>query len=374
MKTENKVGLSYGQRESRSYLWVALALSLVAVGCGGGAQEGAGDAGSEAEDVGQVAARVVNVEVMPVQPVAFTRTVRLTGAVRAMRDVVVSAEEAGVVRQVVLDKGNRIRAGQTIVRLGDEILQAQVQTARAQADLAREVWERRKRLYEEDKIGSELSYLEAKYASEQAQGTLKALEERLARTVVRAPIRGILEERLVEIGAVVGPGTPVARIVQIDTVKVWAGVPERYALGVVAGAAATVTFDLLEGDSFVGTVTYVGVAVDPDSRTFPIELTLANPGSQVKPETIAEITVVQEEMSGAIVVPRQALVTTEGGHVAFVIAGDGENAYAQRKPVEISVSQGNDVVIGTGVNEGDRLVVVGQQELTDGDQVRVVER
>jgi len=259
--------------------------------------------------------RVVNVEVERIVPRSFTRSINLPGVAMAMRDVVVSAEEAGVVRRIVRDKGQPIRTGQAIVRFDDAILRAQVQSAAAQAQYDEEVWERRKKLYEEDSIGSELSYHEAHYTAEQSRGNLAALQERLARTTVSAPISGILNDRLVEIGSAVSPGMAVARIVQTDTVRVVAGAPERFALDLPVGAAATVTLDVLADQAFEGAVTYVGAVVDADSRTFPIELTLPNPDALIKPGMIAEISVVQEEIVDAIVVPQQALVAMEDGRL-----------------------------------------------------------
>ena len=326
--------------------------------------------GAAAEATGYT--RVVNVEVEPVQPRSFTRSISLPGVAMAMREVEVSAEEAGVVRRIVRDKGQPIARGQAIVRLDDAILRAQVQGAAAQALYDEEVWERRKKLYEEDSIGSELSYHEAQYTAEQSRANLAALEERLARTTVLAPISGILNDRLVEIGSAVSPGTAVARIVQTDTIRVVAGAPERFALDLPVGAAATVTLDALADQAFEGAITYVGAVVDADSRTFPIELTLPNPAVLIKPGMIAEISVVQEEIMDAIVVPQQALVAMEEGYVVFVVDGSGEEARAAARRVDISVSQGNDVVVASGLNPGDRLVVVGQQGLTAGDRVRIV--
>jgi len=368
----------YERRRWHGWAWLLVVIAA-ASGCGG-AQAGASGSpqeeptSGEGEAEAQAVARVVNVEVEEVQPRDFARTVRLTGVVRAMRDVVVSAEEAGVVRQIVRDKGGAIGRNQAIIRLDDAILAAQVRTAEAQAELAREVWERRQRLYMEDQIGSEMSYLEAKYLSEQAAGNLAALKERLARTTVIAPIAGILEDRIVEIGALVSPGMPVARIVQVDSVKILAGVPERFALDVSEGADATVVFDVLEGETFTGSVTYVGATVDSGSRTFPIELVLPNPSGQIKPEMIAEIVVVRREMPDAIVVPQQALVSMEEGYVVFVVEGAGDAAAAQLRRVEVLAGQGNEAILESGLDPGDLLVVVGQQGLTAGDRVRVVAR
>ena len=337
-------------------------------GCGG-AQ---GEPSQEVGDTGDGYSRVINVEVELVEARSFTSTIRLTGVALAMRDVMVSAEEAGVVRRILLDKGGLVRAGDAILHLDDAILKAQVGAAAAQAQYDAEVWESRRKLYEEDGVGSELAYHEARNAAEQSRGTLEALQIRLARTTIRAPVRGILNDRFVEVGTMVSPGTAVARVVQADTIRIMSGVPERYAAEVAAGAGATVSFDVLPGDAFAGSITYVGEVVDPDTRTFPVELTLPNPGGLVKPGMVADVSVTQGELPDAIVAPRQALVSMEDGQVVFVVEGAGGETVAAARAVEVAASQGNDVVIGSGLAPGDRLVVVGQQGLTDGDRVRVV--
>jgi len=333
-------------------------------GCGGSEAEGAQD--------GEGFVRVINVEVKDVGTSTFSETVRLTGTVNANRDVTISAEESGVVREILAEKGSRVRQGQAIFRLDSEILQAQADQAKAVSEMAREAWERRQRLYEEDKIGSELLYLEAKYASEQAEANRRLLEARLRRTVIRAPLDGILESREIEVGTMVGAGTPVARIVDVDLVKITAGVPERYAADVRAGADAVVTFDVLSGEEFPGTMSYVGAAVNPRNRTFPVELVLPNPGGFIKPEMVANVALVRVVHEDVIVVPQEAVVRTERGYVVFVVEEEGGVSKARSRLVELGATQQNHVIVLSGLMEGDRLIVVGQQAVADQDHVNVV--
>ncbi|MDE2973650.1 MAG: efflux RND transporter periplasmic adaptor subunit [Gemmatimonadota bacterium] len=347
--------------------WAA-ALAVAFAGCGGAQGERAEEPGEGPEEY----RRVINVEAERVEPRSFVLTIRLTGVAVAMRDVAISAEETGVVRRIDADEGSRVRAGDPILRLDDAILKAQVQAAAARAEYDEEVWQRRKKLYEEDGVGSELAYHEARHAAERSRADLDVLESRLARTTIRAPVRGILDGRPVEVGTMVSPGTPVARIVQADTIRILAGVPERYALHVSAGTEASVAFDVLPGDTLAGSIAFAGATVDPDSRTFPVELALPNPGGRIKPGMVADVSVVRAELADAVVVPRQALVSMEEGHVVFVVEGAGEETTAAARPVRVSASQGNDVVVESGLGEGDRLVVAGQQGLTGGDRVRVV--
>jgi RND family efflux transporter MFP subunit len=332
-----------------------------------------GDAEAGAGEGEEPFVRIINVETREVRPRPFVEQIRLTGTVKANQDVTISAQESGAVEEIVVDKGSAVQAGDALIRLDDRILSSQVAEARAQASLAEETWDRRRRLWEEDQVGSELAYLEARSNAEQARARLENLEERLRRTVIRAPITGMLEERHVEVGTLLSPGTPVARIVALNPVKVQGGVPERYAADVSRGAKATVTFDVLADQRFEGTMSYVGSTVNTSSRTFPVEFTLPNPGGAIKPEMVANIAVERRVIDDAIVVPQQALVRIAEGFVVFVVEGEGAEATANRRQVEVETSQQNQVVIRSGLDAGERLVVVGQNQVADGDRVRVVQ-
>lgn len=341
-----------------------LFITLGVSGCGGAEAEG-----TQGEN-GFV--RVINVEVAIVETSAFSEVIRLIGTVKANRDVMVSAEEGGVIREILVDKGTPVRVGQALFRLDSDLLEAQVDQAKAMANIARETWERRKRLYEEDQVGSELVYLQAKYASAQASANLRLLEERLERTVVRAPISGILDSREIEVGSMVAAGTPVARIVDNDPVRITAGVPERYAADVRTGADAVVTFDVISGEEFPGTISYVGAAVNPRNRTFPVELVLPNPGGFIKPEMVANMSLVRRSHENAIVIPQEAAVRTADGFIVFVVEEVNGIPVAQARVVELGAAQVNRIQILSGLEPGDRLIVVGQQMVASDDRVNVV--
>jgi membrane fusion protein, multidrug efflux system len=342
-----------------------LALVLATAACNGSAE-----AGSTPE---QPFERVINVVVETLEPEAFVEQIALTGTVEAARDVTVSAEESGVVRELLVARGASVREGQPLVRIDDAVLRPQVERARAEARLAQEQWERRRRLFEEDQVGSELAYLEARLLAEQAAAQLAVLEERLARTLVRAPFSGVVEERFVEVGSMVAPGAAVARILQLDPVKITAGVPERYATDVRAGASVEVSFDVLPGETFDGSVGFVGSAVNPRNRTFPVEVALRNPGGMIKPEMVANVSLVRRVVVEALVVPQEAIVRVSDGHAVFVVRREGALEFAEARSVTLGASQRNLVAIASGLEPGDRIIVVGQKQVAHGDRVRVVE-
>lgn len=354
-------------RRVRGALLQAAGAALLALG-------GCGDAPDAVDEPATPdSRRVVNVEVRTLAPRPFTDMIRLTGTVNADREVTVAAEEGGTVAAVLADKGDRVRRGQSLVRLDDELLRAQRAEAEAQAALAADRWQRRKRLYEEERIGTEGEYVEARLAADQTRARLELIEARLRRTVVRAPFDGLLDRRPVEVGSVVAPGQAVARILDLEPLKVTAGVPERYAAQVSAGDAATVAFADL-GDTCAAAVTYVGAAVDGRHRTFPVELDLERAVAGAKPAMVAEVMLVLQVYPAAIVVPNQALVRTEAGFTAFVAAHEAGGPVARARPVTLGASGGDEVVAASGLSPADRLIVAGLHQVADGDRLRIVSR
>lgn len=355
-------------RWTRAHGAVVLALATAAVaGCG------AAEAGDTQEQLDSAEfTRVINVEVETLEPERFVEEIRLTSVAVANQDVEVAAEENGVIREVHVDRGSVVAEGDPIARIDDRVLTAQVDQARAAAELAAQTWERRRRLWEEDRVGSELAYLEARFAAEQAAANLRGLEERLARTVIRAPFGGVVDERYVDVGSTVSPGDPIARLVDLDPIRVVAGVPERYAPDVRAGDEAVLSFDVLNGESFDARIRYVGATVDPENRTFAIEVLLPNPERRIKPQMVADMAVTRRAVSEAIVVPQDALVRVENGYVAYVVAERGGTTVAEVRPVTLGPARRNQVVVTEGVADGERLIVVGQKSVEDGDRVRIV--
>lgn len=345
----------------------AVVLTVSVAACGSAQADGAEDAASDEAFV-----RVINVEVAPITIETFVEDIRLTSVAMANQDVMIEAEESGRITELFADRGDWVAAGEPIAKIDDRVLATQVAQARAAAELAEQTWQRRKRLWEEDQVGSEIAYLEARFSAEQAAATLEGLEERLDRTTIRAPFSGVLDERHVDVGASVGPGATVGRLVDTNPIKVFAGVPERYAPDVSVGAGAQVRFEALGQDVYNARIRYVGTAIDPRSRTFPVEIQLSNPNGAIKPQMVANMSIARQQVDEAIVVPQDALVRAEQGYVVYVAVEQGGNQVAERRPVVTGPSRRNLVVIEEGLEVGERLIVVGHKSVAGGDRINIV--
>jgi RND family efflux transporter MFP subunit len=348
----------------------AVLLAALAAACGSGEASGSEGEGEAAGTGAYV--KVVNVETRAMEVADFTTYVRLTGVVEAYKDVVVSSQESGVIERFIVEKGSRVRAGQAIAKIDDEILAAQVDEARAATSLARERYERQRQLWEDEGIGSEIAFLQTKYEAESAEARLAFLQARLDRHTIASPISGVLDDRYVDAGEIVAPGTPVARVLTIDRLKVVGGVPERFGPYVVRGGSAELAFDVMPGQTLEGRIDFVGAAVDVRNRTFPIEVLLDNTEGRLKPQMVANIRVATELLEGVIVVPQEVIQRTENGYEVYVVSGPEGQTVAEARSVELGPGFENEVVVTAGLDVGDRLIVKGHQLVDAGDRVRVV--
>jgi RND family efflux transporter MFP subunit len=317
-------------------------------------------------------ARVVNVAIQPVAAAPFVDYVRIAGEVEAFHDVTVSAEESGKIARFAARKGAWVGRGQLIAKIDDAVLLAQVDEARAVANVAVEQFQRQQRLWEEDNIGSEIAVLQLESAAAAATARLAVLEERLRRTEIRAPVAGIFDDKYVEAGELVAPGTPIARVVGVRRVKVIGGIPERYALDVARGDSARITFDVLPNREFVRTIEFVGTSVDPSNRTIPIEIVLDNRERLVKPQMLANVQVERARLDSVIAISQDIVLRTEDGYQVFVAETSEGRLHAVARPVVLGPSYANRVVVTDGLAIGDSLIVTGHRQVDEGSLVRIV--
>lgn len=329
-------------------------------------------ASEDSAEAAEAYVKVVNVEATRVESGGFTAFVRITGEAEAEHDITVSAEEGGRLVRFFTEKGDRVGRGAPIAKIADEILRAQVAEARASAELDRERYLRQKQVWEEERIGSEITYLQTKAQAEQANARLNLLQARLDRTTVRSPVAGIVDDRYVDAGEGVIPGTRIARVIDTKRLKITGGVPERFGPFISAGGTAIITFDVLQGRPFEGTIRYVGEAIDPGSRTFPIEILMDNPDGAVKPHMIANVRVATERLENVVVVPQEVVLRTELGYQVFVVGERDGSPVAEARPVVLGPTFENRAVVENGLEPGDLLVTKGHQLVDPGDHVQVV--
>jgi membrane fusion protein, multidrug efflux system len=357
------------------------ALALLALTAG---TTGCGSEAANATNQAEAERRVVRVETLVLSPASFEERIEITGSVEALEDARLSAQAGGTLLSLA-PRGTLVRAGQIVAQLDAGVARASVNQAEAAVraaqsalELAEDNYRRQLALYR-DSVISSLEYEnirsmrnQTRAQLDQAQAQLTSTRAQLRNTQVVAPFAGIVEAHFIERGEQVSPGAPVLRIVNSQRVRVRAGVPERFAADITQGTPVEIGLAAYGGPSRAASVSFVGRAVDPQNRTFTIEIDLPNPGGELKPEMVASVYVTRLQLQDVIVVPQSAILRDERGTMAYVVRQANGRDEAESRIVTTGPSYGGQVVILSGLNAGDELIVTGQNNVTRGDLVEIL--
>ena len=279
----------------------------------------------------------------------------------------VPSDEGGRVLAWLVPLGARVRSGQVLAQLDSAIVRATYDAAVAQYRIAQTNFEKQQKVYEEQGI-SELQLKTLQYQRDAARAQMDMARARLDRTRIKSPINGILNARLVEAGEMSGPGLPIAHVVNSDRLKIVAGIPERYANSFRSGDKVRFTVDALPGESFAGSIRFVGAAVNKDNRSIPVEVDIAAHGGRLKPEMIAKMLVTLGSRTQSIVVPEDYVSRTDRDSFVAYVEEDG---VARERTLRIGASSKGSMLILEGLAAGDRLITLGYQNVADGQRVVV---
>ena len=329
--------------------------------------------------------RQVRIETVFVNPSSFEDVIELTGTVEAYNDATVSAQVTGTIDYRV-PRGSYVGRNRVIAVIDSTMMyasyqqtRAQLDVAQAQYDLAADTYNRQEPLFQDSIISAlefetvRTQYNQAAAQLSQAKAVVAQMREQLDHTRITAPFSGTVEHYFTELGEQVVMGTPIVRVVSTQRVKIVAGVPERYANEIEKGTNVRLAFDTYGKFEREGTVSFVGRAINPNNRTFPIEILLDNPDQNLKPEMVASLFLTRDEIEDVLVIPQVAVPLDEAGHSVFVVVEEGGALVARRQRVELGPSYAGNVVVESGLSAGDQIVVNGQYNLTEGDQVEVVQ-
>jgi RND family efflux transporter MFP subunit len=314
----------------------------------------------------------IRVETLLLQPASFTDVIEITGSVEALDDATLSAQTDGPVTMLV-DRGTRVRQGEPVATIDAEEAESAVEQAQAQFELAQDRFERQQPLYR-DSVISALEFEQVRSERNQAQAALQQAQTRLDNATLEAPFNGTIEERYLEVGEQAAPGTQLARLVNTRRVKVTAGIPERYANDIRRGTP--VQLDVRRYDAGVRTaeVSFVGNTIDPESRTFPIEVTVSNEDRTLKPEMGVKLRVTRAVLDSTIVIPRTAVLRDETGTHVYVVDRSDTTAVARNRDIALGPETGGRVVADSGLAAGDEVIIVGQNNVSPGAPLEIVQR
>jgi membrane fusion protein, multidrug efflux system len=270
----------------------------------------------------------------------FNHYVELQATVQTKENLMLNAEFGGVLQQVYVKEGQKVVKGQTLARIDDVGLSSQLAQMETQAALAKTTFERQENLWNQ-KIGSEIQYLQAKTNYNSQLKVVAQMKAQLAKTVVRAPFSGTIDKIASERGSVVGPGTPILRIVSLGNMYLEAEVPEKNIGTIKKGSDVIVAFPVLR-ETFNSKVTQAGNYINPANRSFMIQIAVPNKNGNIKPNLSSKIQLKDYSNPKAITVPTSIISENADGEQFLYVAQNPDkngNAIAKRVIVKVGLSQ-----------------------------------
>jgi len=303
----------------------------------------------------------------------FNHFVELQGNVNTKQNLVIYPEFSGVLSRVYVKEGQKVSKGQVLAKIDDGGLSQQLSQLKIQADLAKTTFERQERLWNQ-KIGSEIQYLQAKAAYESQLQATKQLQQQVGKTAVRAPFSGTIDDVITEQGSVVAPGqSQLFRIVNLDDMYIETDVPERYVSDIIKGKEVKVDFPVL-GKEINAKVRQAGNFINPANRTFKVEVAIPNKGFAIKPNLTAKLKINDYTNKKAILIPQSIISeNAEGQQYVYTITDKVENkAKVKREFIETGRTQGDYIEVLSGIANGEEIIDEGARSIKDGQEVKIL--
>lgn len=320
-------------------------------------------------------ARAPSVEVARVEVMRLTDEAQAVGSLRSRQSVILRPEVSGRVTRLNFRDGERVRRGQLLVQMDDQLPLAQVQQAQAELSIARANHKRNQELVAQGFI-SQRSVDESSANLQVSQAKLALAQAQAARLRIVAPFDGITGIRSINVGDYLKDGADVVNLEDMEAIFVDFRLPERFQAKIRRGQRALVETDALPGRKFGALVLAVDPLVDANGRSIGVRGCIDNRALLLRPGMFARVTAVFGERDNARVIPEEAIIP-QGGRQFVIRLSDGPDAsakVAQRVEVKLGLRRPGRVEITEGLQEGDLVVTAGHQRVQrDGMAVRVIE-
>lgn len=328
-----------------------------------------GGGGEMAGGPGGPGGRAQTVQVVAVGQRDFVNQIQALGVARGQRSLDITSATTELITRVMFADGQVVRAGAPLVELQAREEDAGILTARANLAQAQRDYDRWRDLAERGvapRVQAEL----AEQALETAQAALAAAEARRGDRVIRAPFSGVIGLSTVTPGTLVNPGAVIATLDDISVIRVDFPVPERYLSVVRSGTPIIATADALPGETFNGRISLIDTRVNQTTRAVTARAEFTNSGGRLRPGMSIRVRV-QEGQRQALAAPEAAVLFEAEQAYVYRVAGEGDEAQAQRILVETGAVEGGFIEITAGLSPGDQIVAGGLNRLQPGAPVRI---
>jgi membrane fusion protein, multidrug efflux system len=307
-----------------------------------------------------------DVSAVTVKQGEFTNYVQIQGRIDAQDNVTAYPQASAAITAIYVKVGDHVSKGQTLVQLDNSVLVQNIAQAQTQVSLMGQLFQRQKNLWDQ-KIGTEVQYLQAQTNYQSAQKQLAGLRQQADLYRIVSPISGTVDQMDLKLGQVASPGQTGIRVVNADILKVKADVPESYSASINQGDSVKILFPDIE-DSLTTRVTFASKVIDPSSRSFGVEIKLPHNG-EYRPNMTAVLKIADYSKAKAISVPVKAIQRSTNGDYVFV----NENGIAKQRNITEGSTSGGYTEVTSGLKPGDQVITEGASDLEDGNKINILQ-
>ena len=307
----------------------------------------------------------------------FNHFIELQGNVKTKQNVLVYPEMPGILNEVYVKEGQKVKKDQILATIDDGGLSQQLLLLKSNEQLAKTTFERQKRLWDQ-KIGSEIQYLQAKTSYDSQKNATKQLKKQLGKFTIRAPFSGIIDDVFKEKGTVVapGPGAELFRIINLSNMYIETDVPESYISSIKKNKMVEVNFPIL-GRSYDTSIRQVGNFINPSNRTFRIEVGIPNLDGEIKPNLTAKLRLNDYSNSNAILIPQSIISENAKGQQFIYVVKDNKEknqVYAERLVIETGKTNGDFIEVTKNLDANVEVILEGARSVNNGQVVKVINK
>ena len=325
--------------------------------------------------------RLVNVKIAAAETRKVQPYLKTTGTLKPDEEVTISSEVNGIVRTITVEEGSKIKKGTLLLTVNDidyklesRRSEAALRQAQANLDHVRAEFKRKNTLFQEelitrqqfDDISTRVALAKADF--ERAKAVLETSRQRLFRTKIYSPLTGAVKEKRISVGDYVGNGTPLLQLIKIDFLKLNFTISEKDAASIRVGQDVVFKVDSYEGKEFKGKVSLIYPHVEERTRTLQAEAVVSNRDGALKPGYFARVFIYTTAPVNAVLIPSIALIYDQDAVRVFVVDAGKK---ARERVVKLGGKYGEYVEITEGLEEKEQVVVVGQNNLSEGVKVNV---
>ena len=307
----------------------------------------------------------------------FNHFIELQGNVKTKQNVLVYPEMPGILNKVYVKEGQKVKKDQILATIDDGGLSQQLLLLKSNEQLAKTTFERQKRLWDQ-KIGSEIQYLQAKTSYDSQKNATKQLKKQLGKFTIRAPFSGIIDDVFKEKGTVVapGPGAELFRIINLSNMYIETDVPESYISSIKKNKMVEVNFPIL-GRSYDSSIRQVGNFINPSNRTCRIEVGIPNLDGEIKPNLTAKLRLNDYSNSNAILIPQSIISENAKGQQFIYVVKDNKEknqVYAERLVIETGKTNGDFIEVTKNLDANVEVILEGARSVNNGQVVKVIKK